>query len=142
MQQLLRNPNFDLGAVDWMETGDAFISHEDANPDVFAHTPFYLAWLGGYDLPADDVFQTVTIPASATSITLSFYYNIVTEEVGTGVFDTLEIYFWETTGAMTYHVIAELNDNMQTNFNWVRFTTTLAGQPCRKNRRDRVLHDG
>jgi len=127
MQQLLRNPNFDNGAVDWTETGDAFISHEDANPDVFAHTPFYLAWLGGYDEPLDEVFQEVTIPASATSITLSFYYNIVTEEVGATVFDTMEVYFWEKVNGMltTYNLIAELNDNMQTNFSWVRFSATL-----------------
>ena len=43
---------------------------------IKGQTPPFLAWLGGYSNAQDDLSQVVTVPAGATSITLSFYYAI------------------------------------------------------------------
>jgi hypothetical protein len=130
-QQLLVNPAFDAGPTGWKDAGlvGEIINLDDGELDVRAHTPPYLAWLGGYDDAVDELSQTVTIPAGASQITLNFYYNVVTEETSRREYDTLDVFVVSPDGAKTS--VAHLSDETLTP-TWTRFSValpvTLAGR--------------
>ena len=125
--QLLLNPGFDAGHSAWTETtalsASTIITNDSSLTTLKAHTPSYVAWMAGYSNAQDDLAQTVTIPATATSITLSFYYVIQTQEMSPGVVDTMDVYTYDAA-ADTYTPVATFNDNMPV-ASWTRFSTTL-----------------
>jgi hypothetical protein len=124
--QLLMNPNFDAGHVGWSETtasASTVITNDSTLTTVKAQTPSYLAWLGGYNNAQDDLSQVVTIPAGASSITLSFYYLIQTMESSPAILDTMQVYTYDPASAK-YTAVATFNDNMPTS-TWTRFSVTL-----------------
>ena len=124
--QLLMNPGFDAGHTAWVEktpASTAIITPESSLMTVRAETPSYLAWLAGYPNANDDLSQTITIPAGASSITLSFYYLIQTQETSIANPDAMDVYTYDAATSM-YTTIASFNDNMPTP-SWTRFQTTL-----------------
>jgi RHS repeat-associated protein len=72
---LIGNGNFESGTTPWVLSGGAIISSQAS----LYHSPTHYLWLGD-DNGTDSAYQTVTIPANATTATLSFYYNINTSE--------------------------------------------------------------
>jgi len=131
--QILMNPGFDAGHVAWSESSlstSTVITMDSALTSLKAHTPSYVAWLGGYSNAQDDLSQMVTIPAGASSITLTFYYVIQTQENTAPIYDTLQVYTYDPVSGK-YTAVATLNDNMAV-ATWTRFTAslplTLAGQ--------------
>jgi len=75
--QLLGNPGFESGATVWTQTADV-IDNSTGRPP---RTGSWKAWLCGYgQAHTDYVYQSVTIPSTATSATLSFYIRIDTSE--------------------------------------------------------------
>jgi hypothetical protein len=131
--QLLANPGFDAGHTAWTETtlsASLIITSDATLMSLKAQTPSYLAWLGGYPNAQDELSQTVTVPAGATSITLSFYYAIGTAETTMGARDTMDVYTYDPVTA-AYTTVASFNDDMPAS-SWARFTinlpTSLAGR--------------
>jgi hypothetical protein len=90
-QQLLGNPGFENGTntAPWTLT-PAVINNSSQEPP---HSGAWDAWLDGYGTNhTDTATQTVTIPASATTATLSFWLHIDTAETTTTTaFDTLQV---------------------------------------------------
>jgi hypothetical protein len=124
--QLLANPGFDSGRVAWVETttsSSAIITNDSALMTVKGQTPSYLAWLAGYSNAQDDLSQVVTVPAGATSITLSFYYVIQTQEITSGARDRMDVYTYQSSGAV-YTALATFTDDNPV-ATWTRFSTTL-----------------
>jgi hypothetical protein len=124
--QVLANPGFDAGSVAWTETTlspSTIITPDSALTSLKAQSPSNLAWLGGYSNGRDDLSQVVAIPAGATSITLSFYYAIATQESSPGISDTMDVYVYDP-GTAKYTSVAAFNDNMATP-TWTRFVATL-----------------
>ena len=114
--QLLANPAFDAGHTAWTETtssSSSIITSDSVLTTLRAHTPSNLAWLAGYANADDDLSQTITIPANASSITLSFYYVLQTQETTAGAFDTMDVYTYDPALAK-YTALATFNDNMAT----------------------------
>ena len=73
--QILLNPGFELGAVNWVHTG--VISNIGSNQRSGA----WKAWLNGTGYTNTDwIEQQITIPAAASAATLTFWLNIYTEE--------------------------------------------------------------
>jgi hypothetical protein len=123
--QLLANPGFDLGPGSWGEVSSAgeIVTFDDGTADTSSQTAPYLAWLGGYDGADDEIFQTVNVPAAATASTLTFYYQVFTEESPRGSeFDTLNVYVTGPDGVPTR--VAHLSDNTVT-AGWTRFSAAL-----------------
>jgi hypothetical protein len=124
--QLLRNPNFDTTPVYWTDssglgTGYSIIS---LPPQGFAaQSGPLLAWEGGYDSAADDLYQTITIPAGATSIVFSFYYYIATQETGTVGYDVMDAYIYDNV-TQTPTVVIELS-NVNATSAWTLFSKQL-----------------
>jgi len=97
---LLGNPGFENGTntAPWSLT-PAVINNSSAEPP---HSGSWDAWLDGYGTThTDSATQTVTIPSTATSATLSFWLHIDTAETTTTTaFDTLQIQVLNTSGTV------------------------------------------
>jgi hypothetical protein len=98
-QQLLGNPGFETGsAAPWSLTAGV-LNNSTAEP---AHTGSWDAWLDGYGTThTDTAAQTVTIPSTATTATLSFWLHIDTAETTTTTaFDTLKVQVLNSSGTV------------------------------------------
>src|SRR5690606_4353702 len=61
----------------------------------------YAAWLGGYDDAADILYQTFTVPAGATNLTVGFYKWLATQETTTSfVYDRAFVELQTSTGGL------------------------------------------
>ncbi|HEX5887133.1 MAG TPA: S8 family serine peptidase [Pyrinomonadaceae bacterium] len=87
--QLLLNPGFESGSVNWTATAGVITSSTGQTP----RTGSRYAWLNGYGVThTDSLFQQITIPATANSATLSFWLKINSAETTTTtVFDRLQV---------------------------------------------------
>ncbi|SEG17015.1 Putative Ig domain-containing protein [Actinacidiphila yanglinensis] len=101
--QLLSNPGFESGATGWTTSSGVI----DNSTDAPAHSGSYKAWLDGYGTThTDTVSQSVTIPATCTSASLSFYVYISTDETGSTAYDKLTVAAGSTTVATYSNVNA------------------------------------
>jgi hypothetical protein len=113
--QLLLNPGFESGAVNWTQTAGVI----DSSTGRPARTGSWKAWLCGYGTThADNVYQSVTIPSTATTATLSFYVRIDTAETTTSIaYDTVQVQV-STNGGSTYTTLATYS-NLNANSTYV-----------------------
>jgi Trypsin-like peptidase domain len=85
---LLKNPGFESGAVDWTGT-TGVITDNTGRP---ARTGTWKAWLGGNGTTStEQIRQSVAIPSTATAPKLSFWLRTDTSESGSTVYDRLRI---------------------------------------------------
>ena len=98
--QLLGNPGFENGAnaAPWSVTA-GIIDNSTGQP---AHSGSWKAWLDGYgSAHTDTLAQTVTIPSTITSATLTFWLHIDTAETTTtAAYDTLKVQIRNASGAV------------------------------------------
>src|SRR6266404_5205159 len=81
--ELMVNGGFESGSNGWTMSGGAG-AYSDGS---YARSGTYYLWLGGALNENDAAYQTITIPSTATSATLSFYYNILSDEVDPVAYD-------------------------------------------------------
>ncbi|MFB9234108.1 hydrolase [Plantactinospora siamensis] len=88
--QLLGNPGFETGTAAPWSASSGVVTNDSAEP---AHGGTWKAWLDGYGAAhTDTVSQTVSIPATCTSATLSFWLHVDTAETSTSTaYDTLTV---------------------------------------------------
>ena len=99
--QLLGNPGFENGSANpapWSVTAGV-IDNSTSEP---AHSGSWKAWLDGYgSAHTDTLAQTVTLPATLTTATLSFYLHIDTAETTkTAAYDTLKVQLRNSAGTV------------------------------------------
>ena len=98
-KQLLANPGFDLGAVDWTQDGGTII-YDSADVAVRPDSGHFVARLG-WLLDSDErLGQSVVVPAEATALTLRAERCFVTDETGTDAIDQLSIDLDDADGAV------------------------------------------
>ncbi|HJU55889.1 MAG TPA: hypothetical protein VJ715_14995 [Pyrinomonadaceae bacterium] len=98
--QLLLNPGFELGRVNWVSNNINKVITNGVTP---THAGAWVAWLGSFNGLAGTEFlsQDVTIPADAISATLNFYLLPISEETTTTLAnDTLKIQIRNTAGTI------------------------------------------
>jgi hypothetical protein len=102
--QLLLNRGFESGNNGQWTSTSGVISNSISRP---ARTGSWKAWLGGYgETHTDFAYQTVTIPGSAASATLSFWIRIDTAEYKTGIaYDRFHVQI-STNGGSSYTTLA------------------------------------
>ncbi|AXK73429.1 carbohydrate-binding protein CenC [Lysobacter sp. TY2-98] len=86
--ELIKNGGFESGTTSWSATsGDITSSSTYA-----AHGGTYKLWLNGYGSASTDYgYQTITIPSTATTVTLSFWLRVVSDETTTTTaYDTVK----------------------------------------------------
>ncbi len=124
-QQLLGNPGFETGtAAPWL----ASIGVVDNSTGEPAHSGSWKAWLNGYGTSHTDTLkQTVTIPASVTSATLSFYLHIDSAETTTSAaYDKLSVQLVNGSGTLlttlaTYSNVNKASGYAQRTFDVTRY---------------------
>ena len=95
---LLQNPGFESGAVSWTGTSGP-ITNNAGRP---ARTGTWKAWLGGNgSTSTETVQQSVAIPATATSASLSFWLRSDTAETGSTAYDTMRVQVVDGTTTST-----------------------------------------
>ena len=86
--QLLLNPGFESGTASWGGTTGVILDSTYATP----HGGSKFAYFGGNGRSAsENLTQSVSIPASATAATLSYWVKISTVESGSTAYDTLKV---------------------------------------------------
>ena len=109
--QLLLNPGFESGNVNWVTTAGVI----DSSTGRPARTGSWKAWLDGYGTThTDSCYQQITIPANVTSATLSFWVRIDTAETTTGTqFDKLQVQIRNSSNTVltTLATYSNLNAN-------------------------------
>ena len=107
--QLLGNPGFESGNTVWAATSGVI----DSSAGRPARSGSWKAWLDGYGSShTDTLSQSVTIPSTATSATLSFYVRIDTSETTTSTaYDTLKVQVTAGGSTSTLATYSNLNAN-------------------------------
>ena len=129
--QVLSNPGFESGHADWFESRGTIIDNSVTYP---ARTGNYKAWLGGSNYANDALYQTVTVPADASSATLSFYLKMVSTEGTTTAYDYLYIRARDNAGTLlaTLGTFSNKNKNTYANYTLVSYSlNTYIGQEVR-----------
>ncbi|MFF1820962.1 M28 family metallopeptidase [Kribbella sp. NPDC058245] len=106
---LLVNPGFESGAVNWTGTSGV-VTNSTSKP---ARTGTWKAWLqGNGSTSTENTGQSVAIPAAATAATLSFWVRIDTAETTTStVYDTLKVQVVDGSTTTTLATYSNLNKN-------------------------------
>ena len=106
---LLLNPGFESGAVNWTGTAGP-ITNNTGRP---ARTGTWKLWLRGNGrTTTENVGQSVAIPASATAASLSFWIRIDTAETTTStVYDTAKVQIVDGSTTTTLATYSNLNKN-------------------------------
>ncbi|MFI5893640.1 M4 family metallopeptidase [Actinoplanes sp. NPDC051513] len=93
---LLGNPGFESGATTWSQTSGVISTASGTN---VPYAGSYFAWLDGYGTThTDTLTQSVTIPSTASTATLSFYLKITSAETTTSTaYDKLTVKAGSTT---------------------------------------------
>ena len=78
--QLILNGGFESGDTSWTETSTGGYTLADT---TLPHTGSYSAYFDGYNSGTDTAYQTIAIPASASTVTLTFYTYVSTQETTT-----------------------------------------------------------
>jgi subtilisin family serine protease len=129
-QELLLNRGFESGAVNWTATTGVITNSTGQTP----RTGSFYAWLDGYGTThTDSLFQTVTIPSSATTVTLSFWLKINTAETTTTTaFDTLQVQIRNSSNTVLSTLGTFSNLNKSTGYVLKTFdVTAFKGQTVR-----------
>ncbi|MEA2489106.1 MAG: hypothetical protein QOH21_898, partial [Acidobacteriota bacterium] len=94
--QLLANAGFEAGNVSWVAAASSDIT---TSASYAPRTGAWYAWLGGWATAHTDyLYQTVSIPSTATTATLSFYLRVATAETTTTTaYDTLKVQLRDTS---------------------------------------------
>ncbi|GAB2672653.1 M28 family metallopeptidase [Kribbella swartbergensis] len=104
---LIQNPGFESGAVNWTGT-TGVITNSTSRP---AHGGSWKAWLQGNGrTTSENLGQSVTIPATATAASLSLWIRIDTAETtGSTVYDTVKVQIVDGATTTTLATYSNLN---------------------------------
>jgi subtilase family serine protease len=130
LTQLLLNPGFESGNVNWTTTAGVI----DSSTGEAAHTGTWKAWLDGYgQAHTDTCYQQVTIPSTATTATLTFWLHIDTAETTTTTaFDKLTVTIRNSANTVLSTLATYSNLNKGTGYTQKTFdVTSFKGQTIR-----------
>jgi hypothetical protein len=105
--ELIQNGGFESGTANWTLGGGAIV---DSTAGYARSGSSYL-FMGGLENEVDFCYQQITIPANATSATLSFYYNILTQDDPSAPYDTFSATIRDTGNNVLATVLNRSNQN-------------------------------
>jgi hypothetical protein len=129
VQQLLLNPGFESGNVNWTATTSVISS----STSEASHSGTWKAWLDGYGTThTDTLFQQVAIPSTITTATLTFWLHIDTAEPLTTAFDTLKVQVTNSSGTVLSTLATYSNIDANTGYAQKSFDlSSFKGQTIR-----------
>ena len=127
---MLLNPGFESGNVNWVATAGVI----DSSTGRPARTGSWKAWLDGYGTThTDSLYQQIAVPASATTVTLTFWLKINTAETTTTTaFDKLQVQVRNSSNTVLATLATYSNLNKTTGYLQRTFDlTAFKGQTIR-----------
>ena len=128
--ELLLNQGFESGGVNWTATAGVITNSTGQTP----RTGAFYAWLDGYGTThTDSLFQQITVPSTANSVTLSFWLKITTAETTTTTaFDRLQVQVRNSSNTVLSTLATFSNLNKTTGYTLRTFDlTAFRGQTIR-----------
>jgi subtilisin family serine protease len=128
--ELLVNKGFESGNVTWVATSGVITNSTGQTP----RTGSWYAWLDGYGVShTDSLYQQITVPSTATTVTLSFWLKINTAETTTTTpFDTLQVQIRNSSNTVLSTLATYSNLNKTTGYVQKTFDlTAFKGQTIR-----------
>jgi len=92
-----------------------------------------IAWMGDFTSGNDSMYEAFTVPANTTSLVLSGYYAVGTDELADIAFDTATVAFTQTDGTVLETVLNLDNTSATTDWTVINYTVNqdLSGQTVR-----------
>ncbi len=128
--ELLLNRGFESGGVNWVATAGVVTNTTQQTP----RTGAWYAWLNGYGVShTDTLYQQITVPSTATTVTLSFWLKISSAETTTTTaFDTLRVQVRNSSNTVLSTLATYSNLNETTGYTLKTFDlTAFKGQTIR-----------
>lgn len=127
----LRSPGFDDDAAAWIPHDDEAgpsrpVIVSAASAGIAAETPPNVALLGGVNDAHAGMLQSIALPGGATSLTLTGYRRITTEELGPVALDGMSIDLWndaKSAGGFVGRFVSFGNDDATGD--WVSFSASV-----------------
>jgi hypothetical protein len=116
-QQLIQNGGFATGSIaPWTASSGVLTAASSSHPSYPSTDP-YLAWIDGYSgKHTDTLAQTVTIPASCTTATLSFWLYIDSNDPTSKASDTFTTQVLNSSGTVLATLGTLSNQNEGTGY--------------------------
>jgi Putative Ig domain/PLD-like domain len=116
-QQLIQNGGFQSGSISpWTASSGVLTAKSSSHPS-YPSTDGYLAWIDGYSgKHTDTLSQTVTIPATCTTATLSFWLYIDSTDSTTKASDTFTTQVLNSSGTVLATLGTLSNQNEGTGY--------------------------
>jgi hypothetical protein len=116
-QQLIQNGGFATGSISpWTASSGVLTAASSSHPSYPSTDP-YLAWIDGYKgAHTDTLAQTVTIPATCTTATLSFWLYIDSTDPTSKAYDTFTIQVLNSSGTVLATLGTLSNQNEGTGY--------------------------
>jgi hypothetical protein len=116
-QQLIQNGGFATGSLTpWTASSGVLTAASSSHPSYPSTDP-YLAWIDGYSgKHTDTLSQTVTIPASCTTATLSFWLYIDSTDPTSKAYDTFTTQVLNSSGTVLATLGTLSNQNEGTGY--------------------------
>jgi len=121
--QLLNNAGFENGSANpgpWTVSAGVI---DNNSASQASHSGTWKAWLNGYGaVHTDTLWQSVNIPSSATSATLSFWLHVdTTETTTTKVYDSFKVQVRNSSGTVLATLATYSNLNAASGYSLVSF---------------------
>jgi hypothetical protein len=124
--QLLDNPNFDEGPVDWVEMMGPIIFPDEQIP-ITPHSGSRAAWLGRTAAADQKLSQAIELPLGTTALRFTGQTCLVTgEDPVNGALDAVTVSVLATGGAPIAELVAYSNLDAGSVCNWASFDIALA----------------
>ncbi|CAM3988159.1 protease pro-enzyme activation domain-containing protein [Alicyclobacillus pomorum] len=94
--QLLSNGGFENGKTPWVESSSGGYELIDT---TYPHTGSYSAYLAGYNNGTDTIYQTISVPSTAKTVTLTYWTDVDTTET-THSYDYLYVQVRNASGTV------------------------------------------
>ena len=116
-QQLIQNGGFETGSLSpWTASSGVLTAASSSHPSYPSSDP-YLAWIDGYHgAHTDTLAQTVTIPATCTTATLSFWLYIDSTDPTSEAYDTFTTQVLNSSGTVLATLGTLSNQNEGTGY--------------------------
>ena len=134
--ELIANGNFESGSASWVKSGNFYI-----NAMPHPHYGSYYAYLSKSDgNPGDNllgnIYQQITIPSNASSVILTYYYSITSDETENTAYDILDATLQNSSGQYlaTLDIYSNLDKRTDFQYQIASFDiTAFKGQTIRIN---------